>query len=213
LKRVHGRYVVLVGGIHENPRGHPDPRRVELLDGQAVLTGFVKNAVDEVVLVDDHYRDVSIPGVRERDRRSLRDVEARRAVQPVPVHPDHRLLVDRSQTPAVLETIHPTGLALQGCEHPIALGTAEVLDGHTHRHQRILRCLGPVRKRQSNEKHHPRRRTSGTLVIAETGSGHPRADDMLLARLPTCHTPAGRRVPRSPRKRGTGVCEVGVPGR
>jgi hypothetical protein len=81
-------------------------------------------------LVDDHHRDVSIPGIRERDRRALRDVDDRGAVQRVAVHPDHRLMIDRSRSPVVLETIHASGLGLQGSEHPIALGTDEVLDGH-----------------------------------------------------------------------------------
>ena len=131
----------------------------------------MEDPVDEVVLVDDHHRDVSISGIRERDRRALRDVDDRRAVERVAVHPDHRLMIDRSRSPVALETIHAPGLGLQGSEQPIALGTDEVLDRHRQRHGCNLHRVGSVSKPVIRvRKHHPKRqRPAASTTRTESG--------------------------------------------
>ena len=130
LERVDLRHVAGVARVDEDPGRDADPRRVELLHGQAVLAGLVEEAVDVVILVDHHHRHVAVAAVRERERGPFRDVDDRGAVERVAVHPDHGLLIDRRRLAVVPELVDPAGLRLEGGEHPGGLGAGEVLDGH-----------------------------------------------------------------------------------
>ena len=49
------------------------------------------------------------------------------------VHPDHRLMLDRSRRPVVPEAVDAASLRLRRQEHPLRLGTDEVVDVHQHR--------------------------------------------------------------------------------
>jgi hypothetical protein len=95
----------------------------------------VKHSIDVVILVHDHYRDVAIAALGDRDRGPVGDVDDRKAVERVPVHPDHGLMVDRSRRPVVLQLVHATGVGLERGEHPVGLGTNEVLNSYGYGHR------------------------------------------------------------------------------
>ena len=58
--------VVGVGWIDQDSRRDAGPGRVELFDGHRVLTRLVEDAVDVVVLIDHHHRQVSVAAVGDR---------------------------------------------------------------------------------------------------------------------------------------------------
>jgi hypothetical protein len=190
LEPVDRRHIVLVRRIDEDPCRYGYPRRPDSFDGYEVFAGLVKDPADEVVLVDHHHRDVAVPAVREGDRRPLGDIDDRRAVQGVPVHPDHRLVIDRRRSPVVLEPIDSSGTGVERREHAIALGPDEVLDGHRHGHGVSLQRLG-----------------SGTAGAWGFGRADTHADS--IRGWPSGHHPKRvirlvrkRAVPRAPAWRG-----------
>ena len=105
------------------------------VDVEAVITGLVEDLVDVVILVDDHHRDVAVVVLRDRDCRPGGDVDHGEAVQGVPVHPDHRLVVDGRGSAVVGEHVHSAGVSLQAGEHAVGLGASKVV--HVHRNPHV----------------------------------------------------------------------------
>jgi hypothetical protein len=95
-----------------------------------VVAGLVVDAVDVVVLVDDHHREVPLAAVRESERRPCGQVDHGRGVERVPVLPDDGLLVQWRGLAEVVQAVDPAGLSFEGSEHPSRLGTAEAVDVH-----------------------------------------------------------------------------------
>ena len=140
------REVVRVAGINEGACDDRRERRVELLHGDVVVAGVMKHAVDVVILIDDHDRQIAFTGVRHGDRCAAGDIDNREAVQGVAIHPDHGLLVDSRRSAVVLESVHASGVTLNSREHPIGLRTGEVVNVHPdYRH-----VADPCRLRSSD---------------------------------------------------------------
>jgi hypothetical protein len=129
----HGRgHVIDVTGVRQGPYGDDDVRRVELFHRELVVAWLVDHAVDVVVFVDHHRRDVATPTVRQGQCGPLGDVDHGEAVQRVTIQPNDGLPINGGGFAVVEEPVHACGVALKVGEHSMGLGAYEIVDVHPH---------------------------------------------------------------------------------
>jgi hypothetical protein len=138
LNFVDVRDVVGVRGVNQHTCPERHVRGVEVLDRQVVGARLGEDLIDVVVLVDNHHRQVAVPGVGDRDGRPLGDVDDGQAVERVSVHPDDCLLIDRCGGAQVLPLAHAACVVLQAGEHPVRLSPDEVVVIDRDRHRNFL---------------------------------------------------------------------------
>ena len=127
----HAVEVVRIVRVDEHARCDEDVGRLVAVDTEFVHAGIVKDLVDVVILVDDHHRHVPITVLRHRERRAVTDVHDGEAVERVPVHADHGLVIDRCRGAMVRPGVHRFRIGVQTGEHPVRLSPHEVVDIHT----------------------------------------------------------------------------------
>src|ERR1700761_7579504 len=98
-----------------------------------MFTGLVQDAVNEMVFVDDHRREVPTTSVRQDQPGWLREIDDREAIQGVPIEPDDRLFIDTGGCPVVSEAPDSPGDCLDVSEHSVSLRSHEVVDVHENR--------------------------------------------------------------------------------
>jgi len=107
-----------------------DIGRVELVDGELVGSRLVEHPVIEVVFVDHHHREVTVPCVGEGHGGATADIDHRRAVQRIAIHPDDHLTVKRRRFSEMPPLVDAAGLGENPIEHPGCLRPDEVVDIH-----------------------------------------------------------------------------------
>ena len=123
LQRVDGSDIVRIVWIDENARCQANELRVEFVECQLVGSSFMVDAVDEVILIDHHHREVAISRIGQRHRRRLAEVDDDRTVERVAILPDDRLVVERRDCPRVRPN---AGVAAERTEHSIRFCSCEV---------------------------------------------------------------------------------------
>jgi hypothetical protein len=134
LQRDDRSDVVGITGVGEDAHGDEHVRRLELVDAHVVDAGIVVDAIDVMVLVDDHHRHVPVTVLRHGHGRAAGDVEDPEAVQRVAVQSDHRLVLHVGGFTVVHDAIDPARGALEIGEHAVRLGSSEVVDVDLDRH-------------------------------------------------------------------------------
>ena len=133
LKGVDDGDIGWVGRVGEDPHSDQDVRGVELLNCQLEFTRVVEHAIDVVILIHDHHRQIAASTIRNRQRGTHRNVNDRQAVERVTVHPDHCLVVKWRGRPMVEQRIHTARVSLKRREHPVSLCSDEILVVDLHR--------------------------------------------------------------------------------
>ena len=130
--------IVRVVRVDEHPRRDEDVGRLVAVDAEFVHAGIVEDLVDVVILIDDHHRHVPIAVFGHRERRAVTDVNDGEAVERVPVHSDHGLVIDRCRGAMVKPRVHRSRIGVQTGEHPVRLSPHEVVDVHVLCHRASL---------------------------------------------------------------------------
>ena len=104
LKRMDLLHVRGVVGIDQRPHADQHIARADLLLRDGVLAGAIDRRRRILSSSDQLHRHEALAGVRQRDRhRPGIEIEHRRGIERVAVHPDDGLGIDRRQFAVVLE--------------------------------------------------------------------------------------------------------------
>lgn len=98
-----------VNRICKRPGRKRNVWRVKLFDRELVYASLMKNLVDILVFVDNHYREIAIAGIRDGQSRPLADINDSEAVERIAIHANHVLLIERRGHAIMVPAVNAAG--------------------------------------------------------------------------------------------------------